>query len=219
MDRAVDHIEPAELQRLLGDHLALYRRKTPYYQAAMLDGLLSVWEGHHINLLDIGGGTGVIAEAMARFLPVGRVHTIDLVNRFCPTLSVTTGQYDGRKFPFADGEFEAATLNNVVHHVPVEARVDLLREIRRVVRGPLYIKDHQKQNAVDGLRLTALDAIGNIPFGGMLWARYLTWTDWEELAKVAGYRISARTSGRYRAFPFAVLFPNRLEVTMRLNPL
>lgn len=211
-------LDPLVLQEILSRHLAMYRSKVPVYQAVMLDSVRDLWVGRHRRLLDVGGGTGVIAQAMAELFPVDEVQTVDLVDRFCPSLSVQTRQYDGKTLPFAEGAFDAATLNNVMHHVPVAARAGLLREIRRVVDGPLYIKDHECRGALDRLRLTAMDAIGNIPFGGMLWARYLERTEWEELAAQSGYRIAARASpARYRKGPYALLFPNRLEVTMRLE--
>ena len=218
MSAAAARIDQLELQRLLARHLSIYRHKEPLYQARMLNSLLEVWKGPHDQLLDIGGGTGVIAQAMAEFFPVGAVCTVDVADRFCPHLSVRTEHYDGRTLPFANATFDAATLNNVVHHVPIQARTGLLREVRRVVCGPLYIKDHESRGSLDRLRLTALDAIGNIPFGGMLWARYLTRTEWLELADTAGYRITARAGGRYRRAPYALFFPNRLEVTMRWEP-
>lgn len=218
MDRTLPPITPEMVQSVLSRYLAMYRTRLPTYQAVMLNSLRRVWTGRHERLLDVGGGTGVIAQAMAELFPVGVVEAVDLVDRFCPGLSVATRQYDGRVLPFADGAFDAASLNNVLHHVPVAARADLLREIRRVVAGPLYIKDHESRGVVDDLRLTALDAIGNIPFGGMLWARYLHMAEWEALATAAGYRIAARTDGAYRSGPYAVLFPNRLEITLRLDP-
>lgn len=212
-------VDAHELQAILGAHLAMYRARVPHYQAHMLTSLRAVWLGHHHRLLDVGGGTGVIAEAMARLFPVDEVQAIDLVDRFCPTLSVQTARYDGQHIPFADGHFDAATLNNVLHHVPLAARADLLREIRRTVTGPLYIKDHERRGILDHWRLTGLDAIGNIPFGGMLWARYLSRAEWQALADAAGYRIAARAPPqRYRAAPYALVFPNRLEVTMRFEP-
>lgn len=211
-------IDPHALQAILSRHLTMYRTKVPFYQATMLDSLHAVWDGHHRRLLDVGGGTGVIAQAMAELFPVDEVLAVDMVDRFCTSLSVQTKQYDGKTLPFSASAFEAATLNNVMHHVPVAARADLLREIHRVVDGPLYIKDHESRGIVDNLRLTAMDAIGNIPFGGMLWARYLDRAEWERLAVESGYRIAARAQpSRYRAGPYAVIFPNRLEVTMRLE--
>jgi len=120
--------------------------------------------------------------------------------------------------PYSDASFDAAMMNNVMHHVPVETRIGLLREIRRVVVGPLYIKDHVHRSRLDRCRLVALDVLGNIPFGGMLWASYLSLPDWDQLAAASGYRITARTSGSYRTGSFAALFPNRLEITMRFEP-
>jgi SAM-dependent methyltransferase len=212
-------IDPQALQAVLAQHLAMYRSKLPTYQADMLTSLLALWQGRPARLLDVGGGTGVIAEAMAKLFPVGEVQAIDLVDRFCPTLSVAHQAYDGEHIPFADGHFEAATLNNVLHHVPVAARAGLLSEIRRVTHGPLYIKDHEQRGWLDHWRLTALDAIGNIPFGGMLWARYLTRAEWEALAAASGWRIAEWAEPvRYRSVPYACIFPNRLEIAMRWEP-
>lgn len=216
---AVRPIEPQAVQEILSRHLAVYRKKIPFYQAVMLESLRELWLGHHHRLIDIGGGTGVIAEAIAQLLPVDEVQTIDLVDRFCPSLSVLTCQYDGATLPFESKSFDAATLNNVVHHVPIDKRVSLLNEIRRVVRGPLYIKDHETCGWFDDLRLTTMDAIGNIPFGGMIEAHYLKRRDWESLAAESGYRITAEASqARYRNGSYSRLFPNRLEITMRFEP-
>ena len=212
-------IDPQRLQAILAPHLSLYRRKRPTYQATMLTSLRAVWAGPHRCLLDVGGGTGVIAQAIAELFPVDEVATIDLVERFCPTLTVAAQAYDGHNIPFADGHFDAATLNNVLHHVPPEARVALLCEVRRAVAGPLYVKDHERRGPLDHVRLTALDAIGNVPFGGMIRARYLTREEWEAVAAAAGWRIAARAApARYRRGAMALAFPNRLEVTMRLEP-
>lgn len=211
-------IDPQRLQDILSRHLAIYRSKVPYYQATMLDSLRELWVDDHRSLLDVGGGTGVIAQAMAELFPVTEVQAVDLVDRFCPSLTVPTRQYDGRTLPFADDRFEAATLNNVLHHVPVTERASLLREIRRVVKGPLYIKDHESGGTLDNLRLTAMDAIGNIPFGGMLKAHYLDRAEWQALATESGYQIAARAApSRYRRGIYAWLFPNRLEIALRLE--
>lgn len=216
---APSSIDPYVLQGILAAHLQLYRRKLPVYQSVMLNTLSEIWVEHHDSLLDVGGGTGVIAQAISELFPVYRVEAVDLVDRFCPALSVSTRQFDGRTLPYADATFDAATLNNVLHHVPLAERAPLLREIRRVVAGPLYIKDHERRGAPDHLRLTVLDAIGNIPFGGMVWARYLDNKEWEQLAHDSGYRIAVRaTLANYRSGLQGVLFPNRLEVTMRFEP-
>lgn len=220
MTAAAMTIDPRKLQTILSEHLPVFAVKVPHYQAIMLDSLLEIWVDRPARLLDIGGGTGVIAQAIADLFPVGSVEAIDLVDRFCPTLKVPTRQYDGQNIPCADGAFDAATLNNVLHHVPPAARADLMREIRRAVAGPVYIKDHLTTGFVDNMRLTALDAWGNIPFGGMVKAQYLSQAEWDELAAAAGYRIGAIARPRaYRTGPAGLAFPNRLETSMRFDPI
>jgi hypothetical protein len=58
--------------------------------------------------------------------------------------------------------------------------------------------------------------MGNVPFGGMVKASYLEAADWQRLAAAAGYRIEQQISGEYRKGLFERLFPNRLEITMKL---
>ncbi|KRA83789.1 class I SAM-dependent methyltransferase [Altererythrobacter sp. Root672] len=210
-------ISLGSVTEVLEKHTSVYRHRPPVYQTVMLTDLASVWSGHHSNVLDIGGGTGVMAEAMQALLSVDSVTAIDVVDRYFEDLSVETRVYDGATLPFDDDAFAAATINNVIHHVPIEARGGLMSEIRRVVKGPIYIKDHVARSRLDHARLTTLDAIGNIPFGGQIGARYLTMNDWKSLAGGAGYRIAATSTGRYRRGPMAWLFPNRLEIAFRLD--
>lgn len=220
MNTLSPQIDVEDLRVVLARYLPLYRKKVPHYQALMLKSLLAVWARRHRRLLDIGGGTGVIAEAISHLMPVDTVETIDLVDRFCPGLSVRAQTYDGKTLPYEDAAFDAATLNNVLHHVPPGERVALLRDVRRVVAGPLYIKDHVTTSQIDNLRLTLLDAVGNIPFGGMIAARYLSHEEWSGLVHEAGWRIAA-TAGpvSYRTGLMSAAFPSRLEITFRLEHL
>lgn len=202
----------------LSRHIPMYRWHRPKYQVAMLKALEEIWEGPHENLLDVGGGTGIIAQALQELLPAGRVTAIDVEDRFIDGLTVETMTYEGGHLPFADASFAAATINNVLHHVGVADRQPLLRELRRVVRGPLYIKDHLPVTPLDHHRLAALDLMGNMPFSGMVRAHYLARDEWLRLAAGAGYKIVDAPQKRYRSGPFAALFPNRLEIVMKWIP-
>ena len=203
---------------VLKPHLPVYGVKPPTYQTVMLDTLRGMWNPAHLRVLDVGGGTGVIAQAVKDLFPVDQVVSVDVADRYLKSLTIPTRSYDGGRLPFDDGAFDAAMMNNVLHHVPLEARVGLLRECRRVAPGGLYIKDHLAGSALDHMRLGVLDWIGNIPFGGMVSARYLSAADWEALAQGAGYHIEARRSDRYRSAAMATAFPNRLEVSMFWRP-
>lgn len=208
-------IDPRTVAALLVPHLPIYRFRSPRYQAVMLESLRGLWTRPAERTLDVGGGTGVIAQCMSRLLPAGDVTAVDVEDRFVDGLSVDAMVFDGTHLPFAPGHFQAATLNNVVHHVPLASRAALFRDIARVCDGPLYIKDHECRSRLDTLRLAVLDCIGNVPFGGMIWARYLSMADWQALAAQSGWRIAATTRARYRSLPMRLLFPNRLELTMR----
>jgi hypothetical protein len=85
-----------------------------------------------------------------------------------------------------------------------------------VVDGPLYIKDHAARSWLDHRRLAMLDLIGNIPFGGMVRADYLTLADWQALADASGYRIAETLRDALSPRRDGIGgFPNRLEIAMR----
>ena len=185
-----------------------------------MNQLQQLWDSAHTRALDVGGGTGVMAQTIKTLFGLQHVTSVDVHNRFLASLSIETSIYDGVNLPFADASFDCVLLFNVLHHVPVSARVPLLRECRRVAgRGPLYIKDHLSFGRTDDLRLAVLDLLGNAPFRGMVTASYLRESDWQNLAVSAGYATAERLSGEYRKGLMGALFPNRLEVSMRWRPL
>lgn len=210
---------PDDVRTVLARHIPLYRWHRPRYQSVMLEGLAALWEPGHRKVLDVGGGTGIIAEAISELFPVTEVVSIDIADRFLPALSITTKTYDGGALPFAAAAFDCVVLNNMLHHVPPAARSSLLRECRRVAgAGAIYIKDHVARTRLDHLRLGALDFIGNTPFKGMVEAQYLSDEDWSSLRRETGYTETARHSGAYRTGLFAALCPNRLEAVMKWMP-
>jgi SAM-dependent methyltransferase len=212
---AVDLSLPT-VQALISKHIPLYRSHPPTYHTELLQSFLALWDPAHGRVLDVGGGTGIIAQAMKDLFGIAHVTSVDVEQRFLKSLDIDTRIYDGVTLPFADAAFDAITFSNVMHHVPVAVRANLLRDCARVVgRGPIYIKDHLAASGLDHARLFTLDAIGNIPFGGMVKASYLTAADWQQLATGCGYRIDRQLNGAYRHGVFAAAFPNRLEVTMR----
>lgn len=207
----------ANVQALIARHIPLYRMHAPTYQTTLLQSLRAIWDPGHTRVLDVGGGTGIIAQAMKELFGIAQVTSVDVEDRFLKSLDIETRVYDGVTLPFADGAFDCVTFSNVLHHVPIDVRAQLMRECVRVAgKGPIYIKDHVAASRLDHCRLFLLDAMGNVPFGGMVRANYLTEPEWEALAAACGTRIDRRISGAYRAGLFQRLFPNRLEVTLRL---
>jgi ubiquinone/menaquinone biosynthesis C-methylase UbiE len=206
--------------RILAKHGQVYKRIPPVYQTAMLNDLYALWNPNHKRMLDIGGGTGVIAEAVKELFGVESVVSIDVEDRFKKDLTFETAVFDGASLPFSEDCFDCAMLCNVIHHVPKTSRVGLLRECARVVgNGSIYIKDHIMESSLDHFILFIEDVIGNAPYGGQVKAWYLSKEDWKQLAAESGFRIDRTTRGEYRSGIFKYIFPSRLEIAMRWLPI
>jgi len=214
--KAMQELSVEAVRRSLAAHLPLYSWRTPVYQYVALRKLRELWDPAHRSALDVGGGTGVMAQAVKTLFGLERVASVDIADRFLRSLDIETSVYDGTRLPFGAGSFDCVLLFNVLHHVPVAARAALLTECRRVAgTGPIYIKDHLSRGPADDLRLTILDLLGNLPFSGMVRAVYLRERDWHELAATTGHVADAPLAGAYRRGIAAALFPNRLEISMR----
>jgi SAM-dependent methyltransferase len=208
----------AELEGWLAQRQPLYRWRRPRYLVRQLKDLAGLMPAGACRVIDIGGGSGLVGETIARFFPGKQVTAIDVVDRFLPGLAIAHGTFDGRRIPHADGAFDCALFSNVLHHVPLEARAPLLAEALRVTAGRcVLIKDHLAASALDHARLACLDFIGNLPFGGMVWARYLSDAQWRRLFDAARCDAERVVGPPYRRAPASALFPNRLEVLFRLR--
>ncbi len=103
------------------------------------------------RILDVGCGTGSLAIRLARagFTVVGIDSSPDMIARARAKLAATGQglrlefrQGDGGALPFAGRSFDLVTLVAVLHGPPAEARLALLREARRVSRGPVLVHDY-----------------------------------------------------------------------------
>lgn len=80
------------------------------------------------SVLDVGGLRG----GLGRFLPQSRV----VVANVEPPADVV---FDGRRLPFADSSFAAATSLDVLEHLPREDRAAHVAELTRVARGRVVL--------------------------------------------------------------------------------
>jgi SAM-dependent methyltransferase len=205
---------PAVLQRFFAGLVPAYRWRRPEYPMRMLADLARLIPAEGRRVLDIGAGTGVVAEAIENYFPEREVVAVDVVGRYLDGLSVRRLVYGGTHLPFPDGAFDVALFCNVLHHVPPERRPALLEEALRVTGGgPLVIKDHLAEGVWANARLWMLDAIGNLPFGGMVSAEYLGWAQWRHLFEAHRLQVASLTGSPYRRGFMAILFPNRLEIS------
>jgi len=104
-----------------------------------------------VKLLDVACGTGRTLHQIARAHPAMRLWGIDLSPAYVRTArrrladldEVTLAVENAEQLPFADGTFDAATSVYLFHELPRNARKNVVRELRRVVRpgGLVVIED------------------------------------------------------------------------------
>jgi ubiquinone/menaquinone biosynthesis C-methylase UbiE len=99
------------------------------------------------SVLDVGCGEGhVLAELRAH--GAGEIHGVDIVD-LRGDRELPFQLYDGQTLPFADRRFDLVVLSFVLHHVPDDRKLRLLREALRVSRGKVLIIEDTPSTAID----------------------------------------------------------------------
>lgn len=125
--------------------------------------------------LDVGSGDGTLAAALQKARAGVRIEGVDTLVR--PDAAIEVTPYDGVTLPFADRSFDGALIVDVLHHT--DDPLHLLREVGRVCRGSVVIKDHLAESAFDRWLLKRMDRVGNARFGVALPCRYASRREWE----------------------------------------
>jgi ubiquinone/menaquinone biosynthesis C-methylase UbiE len=106
------------------------------------------------RVLDFGAGVGYSVPFFRRHLPGARVTCLDVSRRSLEIGAAQHGSnadfahFDGRSIPFAAEHFDVALASCVFHHIPHAEHVELLRELRRVLKkdGALFVFEHNPLN-------------------------------------------------------------------------
>ena len=161
-----------------------------------------------VRVLDFGAGIGNSVPYFCQHLPDANLTCLDVSRKSLEIgESRFPGQaefvaFDGNTIPFDNGEFDVVFISCVFHHIPHTEHVQLLAELRRVLRpsGHLFLFEHNPLNPL------TVHAVNTCPFDEN--ARLIMpWTMQKRVEK-AGF-IQPRV--RFRIF-----FPNVLS---RLRPL
>jgi SAM-dependent methyltransferase len=167
------------------------------------------------SVLDVGAGDGTIARLVMNARPDLTIRGVDILARKESHIPVTL--FDGTTLPFADGEFDAAMMVDVLHHAAQQER--LLSEMRRVVKRAIVIKDHVVQGVLARQTLAFMDWVGNARFGVSLPYSYWTAQQWDRAFATLRLRESERrTSIGLYPWPASVLFGRGLHFISRLEP-
>ena len=103
-------------------------------RGARLADLLTPHLPHSGRVLDIGAGTGHNAVALRRSRPL-QIVGLDVVDMH--VVGDRPALFDGDRLPFTDDSYDAALVLFVLQYSRDPVR--LLREVRRVCRGPILV--------------------------------------------------------------------------------
>jgi SAM-dependent methyltransferase len=155
-------------------------------RAQTLLSLLSSWLPATGSVLDIGTGTGYLANAIrARGL---RLVACDIENLALASVPLVIA--DGARLPFENCHFDAVLLLTVLHHVPAARHLTMLAEGIRVLRGGgrLIVLEDSYEGRAERLATSILDSLLNFEFVGHPHANRTT-REWEEVVSTLGQTI------------------------------
>lgn len=167
-----------------------------------------------ISVLDVGAGTGEMAQAISSFRPELTFTGVDVYIR--PKTFIPVIKYDGDKLPFEDNSFDAVITVDVLHHC--DDAVAVLKECARVSKKFVIIKDHISDNAYDEKILAFMDWVGNSAHGVVLPYNYLSSSDWVSAFDKAGLRAvqNVKQLNLY-PMPFDMIFGGSLHCLQLLS--
>jgi SAM-dependent methyltransferase len=199
------------LRRFFGNS-ALY----PFYRLKLTEYISRLLPDGPCAMLDVGAGDGSLALTFQTFRPRTTAVGIEVAIRAARRAGVPMVQFDGLAIPFAEASFDVALVSNVLHHASDPAI--LMREVRRVTRRRIIVKDHLSESRVDELKLAALDVMGNLRLGAQVSATYLSQRRWDELfGSLPGVRVTAVRGLPFRRGLMEALFTSGLEVIFALD--
>jgi SAM-dependent methyltransferase len=100
-----------------------------------------------MSVLDVGCGEGYVGEEL-RSRGVKEAWGVDILD-LRRNKEGAFALYDGQHLPFPDERFDLVMLNFVLHHVPDERKIGLVREALRVARHKVFILEDTPTTAFD----------------------------------------------------------------------
>jgi ubiquinone/menaquinone biosynthesis C-methylase UbiE len=167
------------------------------------------------TVLDVGSGDGALARRVMQSRPDLKFTGVDVLVR--PGTHIPVERFDGTRLPFPDDAFDVITLVDVLHHAADQ--MALLRDIGRVARRAVVIKDHIVAGLLAHPTLRFMDWVGNARHRVALPFSYWTEAQWRDSLAAAGLRVRDRRDhlGLY-AWPLSLVFERGLHFVAVLEP-
>ena len=112
-----------------------------------------------MRVIDIGAGKGEIIQSVKNYynLPKSNVYAID--QKLPKIKDITTLTYKDGKIPLPDKSIDLVLMFAVLHHIPLQPRLDILKEVERILvpGGLVIIREHDDDK--DPIFLKFIDLI------------------------------------------------------------
>lgn len=160
------------------------------------------------SVLDVGSGDGLLARRVMEARPDLRFRGVDVLLRH--TSHIPVDLFDGTTLPFGNREFDAVMMIDVLHHSADQER--LLKEMVRVSKRFLVIKDHTVRGMLARPTLAFMDRVGNARHGVALPYAYWTTDQWQWAYSTLHLRVveNRERLGLY-PWPASLVFERRLH--------
>jgi SAM-dependent methyltransferase len=177
--------------------------------APLLKGLSSV--------ADVGCGDAQLVGLLAGLCPETQFEGFEVHRRPGPgPAGVPIHEFNGEHLPLPDGAVDGVLVIDVLHHTQDPAR--FLRELCRVARKAVVIKDHLLDHPAAHTILSAMDWVSNRPYSVALPNNYWPRERWRQAWKDLGLEVAAyRTDLGLYPRPFRPIFENGLHFLARLE--
>lgn len=158
-----------------------------------LANLISPLCADNSHILDIGCDDGVLSQILIKKNHSLAIVGIDIQgNR---PAKIPRKIYDGKRIPYQDKQFDITMAVDVLHHTRDIG--SLLKEMKRVTKKYIIIKDQVSKDPLSFLVIAFVDWLANAPFGIKCTYNYPSLNKWYDYFKKLDLRVeySAKTSG------------------------
>jgi ubiquinone/menaquinone biosynthesis C-methylase UbiE len=168
-----------------------------------------------IRILDVGCGDMGIAEALMQQMPGAEMTCVDTYAPPADDMSSPKWskyrQFDGKRLPFDDAEFDISICVDVLHHAGSDGAELLLREMLRTSRY-IVVKDHFETGWFSRILLQLADFYGNWGYGVNIPRQYFREETWKRMIQQAGLKELRRTNSvQIHGKLFSMILPPRFH--------
>jgi SAM-dependent methyltransferase len=173
------------------------RKFNPVYKEQLARYIVPLCEDNS-SVLDVGCDDGTVGEIIMQLNPTLKIVGIDIqANR--PS-KIPRKIYDGKRIPYPDNSFDIVIVLDVLHHT--SDILSLLKEIKRVSRKHIIIKDHMTYGTFSNYLISFADYVSNAPYGIKCAFNFPTFERWGSYFNELGLKIIERP--RNLSFGFGI---------------